>query len=224
MSRSPVPFVNDLFDPTPESEPYLEPLAPGAVILRNFARAQIEPLAEIIRGVLRQAPLQDMRTPGGYRMTVKTSSCGEAGWISDEHGYRYARAKAHGHRPWPPIPPALLQLGRAAAHMAGYPDFEADVCLINYYQPGAKLGLHQDKDERDPHAPIVSLSLGLPAEFLFGGVERSAKVRSVWLYSGDVVVWGGPSRMAYHGVKPVPDGVDAVFGRGRVNLTLRKAL
>jgi alkylated DNA repair protein (DNA oxidative demethylase) len=226
MSRttSPVPFVNDLFDPVPDTEPYREALAPGAVILRNFARDRIAQLAEAIRGVLRQAPLKEMHTPGGLPMSVKTSSCGNTGWVSDEHGYRYARVRAHGSSEWPPIPAPLMQLALAAARAADYPDFVPDFCLINYYKPGAKLGLHQDKDERDPDAPIVSLSLGLPAEFLFGGNERSDKTRTVWLYSGDIVVWGGPSRMAFHGVKPVADGIDPVFGHCRVNLTFRKAL
>lgn len=225
MSRhSPPPFVNDLFDPVPETGPYREELAPGAVILRNFARDREEELAEEIRAVLRLKPLKEARTPGGLQMTVKTSSCGKADWITDESGYHYARIRLQGTHAWPPIPERLMELALTAAKAADYPDFVPDFCLINYYKPGAKLGLHQDRDERDPDAPIVSLSLGLPAEFMFGGTERSDKPRTVWLYSGDVVVWGGPSRMAYHGVKPVADGLDPVFGRCRVNLTFRKAL
>jgi alkylated DNA repair protein (DNA oxidative demethylase) len=164
-----------------------------------------------------------MVTPGGFTMSVAMTNCGAAGWVTDRTGYRYDPRDPDNGRPWPDMPAAFLHLATAAAEAAGYCDFVPDACLINRYQPGAKMSLHQDKDEQDFGAPIVSVSLGLPAVFLFGGLKRSEKPRRYRLAHGDVVVWGGPSRLFFHGVAPLADGEHPVLGRQRINLTFRKA-
>jgi alkylated DNA repair protein (DNA oxidative demethylase) len=156
-------------------------------------------------------------------MSVAMTNCGNLGWVSDRSGYRYAPEDPETGTPWPPMPPEFRDLAREAAGAAGFANFEPDVCLINRYEPGAKLSLHQDKDEQDFTAPIVSVSLGLPAVFLWGGLKRSERPRRIHLESGDVVVWGGASRLVYHGVSPLPEGEHAVTGRARINLTFRKA-
>jgi alkylated DNA repair protein (DNA oxidative demethylase) len=156
-------------------------------------------------------------------MSVATTSCGLLGWVSDPHGYRYAAHDPHSDKPWPTMPACLMALAQHAAAQAGYADFVPDACLINQYAPGAKLSLHQDKDERDLRAPIVSLSLGLPAVFLFGTPNRKDRTQRYRLVHGDVVVWGGPSRLAYHGVLPLAEGEHGLLGRRRINLTFRRA-
>ncbi|HUI82149.1 MAG TPA: DNA oxidative demethylase AlkB [Bryobacteraceae bacterium] len=199
-------------------------LAEGAVWLRGFAAAGVPALIEALREVEAAAPFRHMVTPGGYRMSVAMTNCGKAGWVSDRAGYRYDPVDPDNCSPWPPIPVAFARLAALAAEAAGFRDFTPDVCLINRYEPGAKLSLHQDKDERDFSAPIVSVSLGLPAVFLWGGLRRSDRPRRLRLESGDVVVWGGPARLVYHGVTPLPDGEHPLTGRCRINLTFRKAL
>ena len=201
-----------------------EPLADGAVVLRGFAVPATARLMEALRSITEVAPFRHMMTPGGLRMSVEMTNCGRVGWISDRRGYRYAPSDPETGQPWPAIPPVFLDLSQRAAAAAGFAGFEPDVCLINRYRPGAKLSLHQDKDEQDFRAPIVSVSLGLPAVFLFGGMKRSDKPRRIRVESGDVAVWGGPSRLAYHGVAPVVDGAHPATGRSRINLTFRKAL
>jgi alkylated DNA repair protein (DNA oxidative demethylase) len=176
-----------------------------------------------VEAVMAQAPLRHMQTPGGYTMSVATTSCGQMGWVSDPHGYRYAAHDPHSDKPWPTMPACLMALAQHAAAQAGYADFVPDACLINQYAPGAKLSLHQDKDERDLRAPIVSLSLGLPAVFLFGSTRRKDPTQRYRLVHGDVVVWGGPSRLAYHGVMPLAEGEHGLLGRRRINLTFRRA-
>jgi alkylated DNA repair protein (DNA oxidative demethylase) len=199
-----------------------EALAPGAVVLRRFAASE-PALLPAIRSVLGRAPLRHMQTPGGFRMSVAMSNCGALGWVSDTDGYRYSRTDPQGGRRWPPMPLAFEELATSAAEEAGFAGFVPDACLINRYEPGARLTLHQDKNERDFTAPIVSVSLGLPALFLFGGVKRSDRTQRVPLVHGDVVVWGGPSRLRYHGVLALKDGHHAELGRARINLTFRKA-
>jgi alkylated DNA repair protein (DNA oxidative demethylase) len=163
----------DLFDDlSPPPEAAHSPIAPGAVLLRGFAREGDTDLLQAVEAVMAQAPLRHMQTPGGYTMSVATTSCGQMGWVSDPHGYRYAAHDPHSDKPWPTMPACLMALAQHAAAQAGYADFVPDACLINQYAPGAKLSLHQDKDERDLRAPIVSLSLGLPAVFLFGSTRR----------------------------------------------------
>src|SRR5262249_19389773 len=164
-----------------------------------------------------------MFTPGGYQMSVAMTNCGERGWVTDRTGYRYDPIDPQSQQPWPAIPPVFRELAMRAAEEGGFAAFAPDACLINRYEPGARMSLHQDKDEQDFSAPIVSVSLGLPAIFLFGGMTRSDRPRRFGLVHGDVVVWGGPTRLAYHGVAPLADGEHALLGRQRVNLTFRKA-
>lgn len=215
--------IGDLFDDD-HSAPSEEAIAPGAMLLRGFARNRADDLLQAIRQIEDLAPFRHMVTPGGYRMSVAMTSCGTAGWVTDRSGYRYQASDPDSGQPWPPMPPALRELAERAAARAGFAGFEPDACLINRYQPGARLSLHQDKDERDLSAPVVSVSLGLPAVFLFGGSSRSERPRRYRLEHGDVVVWGGPARLAFHGVAPLADGWHAVLGARRINLTFRKAL
>jgi alkylated DNA repair protein (DNA oxidative demethylase) len=198
-------------------------LAPGAVLLEAFALPAGMELVEAVRRVAAEAPFRRMLTPGGRRMSAAMSNCGDWGWVTDRAGYRYTREDPESGRAWPPMPAAVLRLATSAAEHAGFAGFVPDACLVNRYEPGTRLTLHQDKDERDFSAPIVSVSLGLPAVFLFGGERRDDRTRRVRLVHGDVVVWGGPSRLRYHGVQPLADGVHPLLGRVRVNLTLRKA-
>jgi alkylated DNA repair protein (DNA oxidative demethylase) len=211
----------DLFDDLPIL-PEAVPLAPGALLLRAFARAQAALLLQATEAVLAQVPLRHMQTPGGHTMSVATASCGALGWVSDAQGYRYAARDPQSGQPWPAMPQCLVDLAQRAAAEAGFANFRPEACLINQYVPGAKLSLHQDRDEQDLSAPIVSLSLGLPAVFLFGGAERSQRPQRYRLAHGDVVVWGGPSRLAFHGVAPLEDGDHAQLGRRRINLTFRR--
>jgi DNA oxidative demethylase len=199
-------------------------LCEGAMVLRGFAAADAPTLMEALRQAEAVSPFRHMVTPGGYRMSVAMTNCGQAGWVSDASGYRYDAMDPDTGSRWPPISAVFERLAVEAAGAAGFPDFAPDVCLINRYEPGAKLSLHQDKDERDFSAPIVSVSLGLPAVFLFGGIRRSDRPRRIRLESGDVVVWGGPARKVYHGVAPLADGEHPLTGRCRINLTFRKVL
>lgn len=213
----------DLFDQLPSAFPALEPMAPGATLLRAFALAEDGALLSVLDGVLAQSPLRHLVTPGGQTMSVAMSNCGPLGWVSDRRGYRYVALDPLSGLPWPAMPAAWAELARRAAASAGFDGFEPDACLINQYQPGARLSLHQDRDEQDFSAPIVSVSLGLPAVFLFGGDSRAARPSRWRLVHGDVVVWGGPSRLAYHGVGPLADGEHPLLGRRRINLTFRRA-
>ena len=213
----------DLFDNLP---PVLattqDQLTPGAMQLHGFARSMDVELLQAVEAVIAEAPLRHMQTPGGYTMSVATSSCGSLGWLSDAHGYRYAALDPRSGKPWPAIPACLMNLAQRAATEAGYAGFVPESCLINEYGPGAKLSLHQDKDERDLSAPIVSVSLGLPAVFLFGTPNRKDRPQRYRLVHGDVVVWGRSSRLAFHGVMPLADGEHALLGRRRINLTFRR--
>ncbi|MBB5369986.1 MULTISPECIES: DNA oxidative demethylase AlkB [unclassified Janthinobacterium] len=211
-------------DDLPPSGPQpLVPGATGATLLRGFALPQISSLLAAIDDVLKAAPLRHMATPGGLRMSVAMSNCGPLGWVTDSRGYRYARQDPASGLPWPAMPAVFQELAREAAQAAGFPGFVPDACLINRYAPGARMALHQDKDESDFAAPIVSVSLGLPATFLFGGAARADKAARIALFHGDVVVWGGADRLRYHGVAPLKDGQHALLGAQRINLTFRKA-
>ncbi|MEP6880813.1 MAG: DNA oxidative demethylase AlkB [Dokdonella sp.] len=212
----------DLFDSI-HSEIREDRLVPGATVLRHFASRDGASLWLAIEKVLHQAPLRHMITAGGSAMSVQMSNCGRHGWVSDSGGYRYSDVDPATDEPWPDMPEIFSAIAAAAAAMAGYPDFRPDACLINCYAIGARMGLHQDRDERDFRAPIVSVSLGLPAVFLFGGNVRSDKPLAVPLAHGDVVVWGGPARQRFHGVRPIKAGDHALTGSRRFNLTLRKA-
>nr|WP_295773971.1 DNA oxidative demethylase AlkB [Rhodoferax sp.] len=215
----------DLFeDPPPDAEALRVPLAPGAVLMRGFALEGDAELLQAIESVIAQAPPLHWQTPGGGTMSVATTRCGPVGWVpgGPDGGHHYAAQHPRTGRPWPAMPGCLMDFALCAASEAGYPQFVPDSCLINHYAPGAKLGLHQDKYETDLRAPIVSLSLGLPAVFLFGGFQRSDRSDRYRLVHGDVVVWGGTSRLRFHGVLPVEDGTHALVGRRRLNVTFRK--
>lgn len=210
----------ELLFPSPE----VVPLADGAAMLCGFACDVADGLVDAVGRIAAVAPFRHLITPGGYRMSVAMTNCGAAGWVSDRRGYRYTTTDPESGRPWPAMPPLITDLAARAAVAAGFTDYAADVCLINRYQPGSRLSLHQDRDERDKVMPIVSVSLGLPATFLFGGLKRSDRPRRIGLRHGDVVVWGGPARMTYHGIAPLADGEHPATGRCRLNLTLRRAL
>jgi alkylated DNA repair protein (DNA oxidative demethylase) len=212
----------DLFDSLAEAQPSREQIADGAVLLRGFAKPIEAELIAAVREIVAQAPFRRMTTPGGYQMSVAMTNCGERGWITDHTGYRYDAIDPRSDLPWPAMPGVFRDLARRVAESSSYKGFAPDACLVNRYEPGTRLSLHQDKDELDLSAPIVSVSLGLPATFLFGGLKRSDKPRRFRLTHGDVVVWGGPARLAYHGVAPLADGEHALLGRKRVNLTFRK--
>jgi DNA oxidative demethylase len=202
----------------------IEPLAPGAVLLRGFAAADAPNLLADLEVMLAEAPFRHMVTPGRRLMSVAMTNCGAAGWVTDPSGYHYTPCDPTTGKTWPPMPASFSQLAVRAAAQAGYPGFIPDACLINRYKPGAQLSLHQDRNERDFTQPIVSVSLGLPATFLFGGLHRNEHVRRIRLENGDVVVWGGPSRLVFHGVDKFAEGEHPLTGRCRINLTFRRAL
>jgi alkylated DNA repair protein (DNA oxidative demethylase) len=214
------PAIPNLFD----AEPSDVILADGAVVLGGFARAFDDAVVTALRAVVAHAPFRNMLTPGGRKMSVAMTNCGTVGWVSDGGGYRYSTHDPVSGRSWPPLPASFRDLATRAAERAGFAAFALDACLINRYEPGTRLSLHQDKDEKDFDAPIVSVSLGLPATFLFGGAHRSDTPQRVRLVHGDVVVWGGPSRLRYHGILPLEDGDYPLLGRMRINLTFRKAM
>lgn len=201
-----------------------EKLAPGAALLHGFAAAEAPALFKALQRIIKTAPFRNMVTPGGYRMSVAMTNCGAAGWVTDRSGYRYDPINPESEKKWPAMPEAFLDLATRAAAAGGFPGFVPDSCLINRYEPGSRLSLHQDRNERDFSQPIVSVSLGLPAKFLFGGLKRNERARRLPLYSGDVVVWGGPARLFFHGVDTLADGSDPLTGNCRINLTFRKAL
>jgi len=192
-----------------------EELDEGAVLLRGFAASEAPALMAAISRIAAAAPFRRLVTPGGYTMSVAMTNCGRVGWVSDRSGYRYDPVDPDRGAPWPEMPNEFLDLAVRAAADAGFEGYDPDACLINRYEPGAKLGLHQDRDEKDQWAPIVSVSLGVGATFLWGGNRRADPVRRLRVENGDVVVWGGPARFVYHGVAPVKEGV-------RLNLTFRK--
>ena len=198
-------------------------MADGAVLLRGFVKPFENELIASLREIIAQAPFRRMFTPGGHQMSVAMTNCGNAGWVTDHSGYRYDGTDPNSGNPWPAMPPVFRELAGQAAIEGGFEDFTPDACLINRYTPGARMSLHQDRNEQDFAAPIVSVSLGLPAILLFGGPERADKPKRYRLDHDDVVVWGGPSRLFFHGVAPLADGEHAVMGHQRINLTFRKA-
>ena len=199
------------------------PLGPGAIVLAGFAAPVEGRLVAALARIVEGAPFRHMVTPGGHRMSVAMTNCGATGWVTDRTGYRYDRHDPESGRRWPAMPDAFADLAAQAAARAGFDGFAPDACLVNRYEPGTRLSLHQDRDERDFEAPIVSVSLGLPAVFLFGGLRRRDTPRRVPLAHGDVVVWGGPARLRYHGVLPLETGPHPLMGGHRINLTFRKA-
>lgn len=215
--------MDDLFASLTPPAPQRETLADGAVLLRSQALECEQLFLPALQEITSQAPFRHMVTPGGFTMSVATTSCGSLGWVSDRSGYRYSPIDPLSGQHWPAMPECFLTLAKTAALEAGYPDFTPDACLINRYEPKTKLSLHQDKDEKHILHPIVSVSLGLPAIFLFGGAKRSDPVKKIPLTHGDIVVWGGPSRLFYHGISALKDGEHPLLGRMRINLTFRKA-
>ena len=202
---------------------FAQPSPEGVTILRGFALAESGAILSEVDRLSKAAPFRVMQVPGGGTMSVAMTNCGAAGWVTDLKGYRYSPADPLTGQPWPEMPALLHALAVRAAIAAGFEGFQPDACLINRYEPGARMGLHQDRDEVDRNAPIVSVSLGLSATFLFGGLKRSDPQARIALNHGDVVVWGGPARMAYHGIAPLKDGLHPELGRRRLNLTIRKA-
>lgn len=215
--------MRDLFNDPPPT-PSVQPLGEGAALLHGFAREAEAALIAGVAQVAAAAPFRHMTTPGGGRLSAAMTSCGPVGWVSDREGYRYSPVDPDTGRPWPAMPDAFRALAVAAARAGGFDGFDPDACLINRYEPGARMGLHQDRDERDRGQPIVSVSLGLPIVFQFGGVRRTDSVRRIPLAHGDVVVWGGPARLNRHGVLTLKDGEHPLTGRCRLNLTFRRAL
>jgi alkylated DNA repair protein (DNA oxidative demethylase) len=213
----------DLFDDCHDAGPAREVIAEGAVLLRGMARLIEADLIGALNDIVKRPPFRHMMTPGGHQMSVAMTNCGSLGWVTDRSGYRYDACDPDTGRPWPAMPDSFRGLARQAADNAGFAGFAPEACLINRYQPGARMSLHQDKDEDNFAAPIVSVSLGLPAVFLFGGLKRSDKPLRLRLQHGDIVVWGGPARLAFHGIAPLADGEHAVLGRQRINLTFRRA-
>jgi DNA oxidative demethylase len=217
-------MMNDLFTEHDAGLRSYEELADGAVLLRGFARDQATTLLTAVQGIALAAPLRHMETPGGYRMSVAMTSCGAFGWLTDSRGYRYAKLDPLNGHPWPVMHDDFFSLANRAAEDAGFLNFSPDVCLVNHYIPGAKLSLHQDKDEADLTAPIVSVSFGLAVTFLLGGLKRNDPTVRLSLPHGDVLVWGGPSRLRYHAVLPIKEGRHFATGACRINLTFRKAM
>ncbi|WP_323016978.1 DNA oxidative demethylase AlkB [Castellaniella sp.] len=211
----------DLFEATEQNLD--QRLGPAAIVLRGFALPDVPALIPALDIICQQSPFRLMVTPGGFTMSVALTNCGAQGWTSDRRGYRYTRIDPDTGAPWPIMPEVFARLANRAATAAGFDDFEPDACLINRYLPGNRLSLHQDKNERDYDAPIVSVSLGMPARFLFGGHARNAPTVKVPLHHGDVTVWGGVDRLRYHGVLPLKDEPHALLGSQRINFTFRKA-
>lgn len=220
MPHSPLPLAQmDLA--LADTRPKRVTLSPGAMLLRGFALPEASELISTLHDIAKNAPFRTMMTPGGGKMSVGMTNCGALGWVTDRRGYRYTPTDPLNNQAWPPLPPAWQKLATRSAEAAGFKGFHPNACLINRYEPGTRMALHQDKDEGDFSQPIVSVSLGLPISFLWGGLKRSTSPHAILLEHGDVLVWGGKARLHYHGVKPLADGLHPVTGRMRFNLTFR---
>jgi alkylated DNA repair protein (DNA oxidative demethylase) len=213
----------ELFETLAPPAPTIVRLGEAAFVLRAHALEDEDALLAALKEVEAQAPFRHMLTPNGFQMSVAMTNCGTLGWTTDRRGYRYTRHDPQSGREWPAMPDVFMRLARSAAETAGFEAFTPDACLINRYVPGARLSLHQDKDERDYDAPIVSVSLGIPATFLFGGHARADRTQRVPLVHGDIVVWGGPDRLRFHGVLPLKEAEHPRLGAHRINLTFRRA-
>ena len=192
------------------------------IVLWRAAIDEARYAATIARLAL-EAPFRHMLTPGGRQMSVAITNCGSMGWVSDTHGYRYSATDPDSSMPWPAIPPDWLHDASHAAFRCGFSGFTPDACLINRYEIGNRMGSHQDRNEVDFTQPVVSMSIGLPAEFTFHGASRAGTAGRVDLHSGDILVWGGPARLYFHSVRPIRAGVHPLCGALRYNLTFRRA-
>lgn len=203
---------------------FSDPVAvmPGMTLLPKFANSVA--LKPVIDRLCQQSPVRQMRTRRGQTIQVGMTNCGQCGWVSDTKGYRYTPNDPITDKPWPAMPTELSDLAKKAANVSGFTDFYPDACLINRYQPGVQMGAHQDRDEQDFSQPIVSVSLGIPARFFVLGLERRGTATPVDLSDGDVVVFGGPARLYYHGVRKLKPNEDPIWGPYRWNLTFRMAL
>jgi alkylated DNA repair protein (DNA oxidative demethylase) len=199
-------------------------LGPRATVLRGFARERAPALIAAIAAIAAVSPFRHMVTPGGWAMSVALTNCGQFGWVNHRTGYRYDPIDPLSGQPWPEMPPTLADLAAGAAEAAGFGGFRPDACLVNRYAPGARLSLHQDHNERDFNQPIVSVSLGVPAIFLWGGKTRADRVQRIPLLHGDVMVWGGTDRLTFHGVHSLAEGEHPLTGAYRFNFTFRRAL
>jgi len=213
----------DLFDLSNNGETWTEAITEDAIVLRQFLVSRTDELLLAIKTIEAAAPFRQMQTPGGYTMSAALTGCGDYGWISDRRGYRYSAINPYTGKPWPVMPKIMKEVAQLCALEAGYKHYNPDACLINRYSPGSKMSLHQDKDEKDFDAPIVSVSLGVPATFLFGGFERSDKTIKVPVAHGDVVVWGGKSRLCFHGISPIKQAYHSFWEEMRINITFRVA-
>lgn len=213
----------DLFADIENMDAPMRSLGPQSLLLRGFVLEREHLILQALTDIINEAPLRSMMTPGGQMMSVRTTNCGQVGWVSDRCGYRYAENDPKTGKPWPAMPAAFTELALEAAQAAGFGHFNPDACLINQYEIGAKMGLHQDKDEVDFSQPIISVSLGIPAIFMFGGLKRSESAERVLLWHGDVVVWGGKDRLRYHGILPIKPDIHPTLGPSRINLTFRRA-
>jgi len=213
----------DLFADSPAIERRNESLGPGAMVLRAFALGDGARLVEAIHALAAVSPFRHLVTPGGHTMSVAMTNCGTVGWVSDRRGYRYAAIDPETGQPWPAMPDLFMRLAADAAAEAGFRGFVPDACLVNRYDTGSRLTMHQDRNERRDSEPIVSVSLGVPAVFQFGGQGKGVTPLKIPLVHGDVVVWGGPSRMNYHGVMPLKASHHPLTGMLRLNLTFRTA-
>ncbi|HEY8117876.1 MAG TPA: DNA oxidative demethylase AlkB [Methylophilaceae bacterium] len=198
-------------------------LGPGSVLLPGLALANERALLAAVKAIEAESPFRNMVTPGGFEMSVAMTNCGHLGWVTDRSGYRYDTVDPMTCKPWPVIPSVFLELAASAALAAGFAAFSPDACLINRYETGARMSLHQDKNEIDFSQSIVSVSLGVPAIFQFGGFKRTDKTQRILLSHGDVLVWGGPDRMRYHGILPLKQNHHPLLDSQRLNLTFRKA-
>lgn len=211
----------DLFAQDEGDKPNCEQLGAGTFLLRGLTKA--DALLAELPGIVARSPFRHMVVARGQMMSVAMTNCGSLGWISDPRGYRYSPSDPQSGEPWPVMPEVFLQLAQTAAAQAGFPGFMPDACLVNRYAVGARMALHQDRDERDLCAPIVSVSLGLSAVFLLGGLQRRDKAQRIPLLHGDVLVWGGEDRLRFHGVQPLKEESHPLLGRERINLTFRQA-
>lgn len=210
--------------------PDIEEALPEGVVLfrKRLSLADQRAMLGDVADVIARAPLFRPQMPTGPYMINTLTNCGERGWVSDKRGYRYQQTHPETTQPWPPIPRTIQALAIDAVREAGFGDFEPDACLVNVYAADGRLSLHRDYDEAEFKWPIASLSFGNDADFQIGGLKRAGKTQTVRLHSGDVLVFGGPSRLRYHGVRKIIPGTSPLEHPvlppgGRINLTLRRA-